>query len=75
MAKDRKEGSADDHLRALQESEALANVSRVLNRNLELEAIFAHVVREGIGIILQAFRAVIHLYDEKKPAPPCSRSQ
>ena len=65
MAKDRKEGSADDHLRALQESEALANVSRVLNRNLELEAIFAHVVREVIGIILQAFRAVIHLYDEK----------
>ena len=57
--------SADESQRALQESEAIANVSRILNQNLELEAIFAQVVHEVIGIIGPAYRAVIHLYDEK----------
>ena len=59
------ERASQDHRRALQESEAIANISRVLNQDLELEVIFGHVVREVIGIIKQAYRAVIHLYDEK----------
>ncbi len=59
------EGTSRDHVRALQESEAIANISRVLNQDLELDVIFGHVVREIIGIIKQAYRAVIHLYDEK----------
>lgn len=60
-----KEHASQDHVRALQESEAIANISRVLNQDLELDIIFGHVVREVNGIIKQAFRAVIHLYDEK----------
>lgn len=61
----RTDSTREDHLRALQESEAIAEISRVLYQNLELEAIFAQIVRAAIGIITQAYRAVIHLYDEQ----------
>jgi signal transduction histidine kinase/DNA-binding NarL/FixJ family response regulator len=55
----------ENTLRALQESEALANISRILNQNLDLDRIFRQIVKEAIGIIGDAYRAVIHLYDEK----------
>ena len=56
---------AEEQRRALQESEAIVNISQVLYQDLSLEAIFGLVVQEVIGIIHQAYRAVIHLYDEK----------
>lgn len=55
----------ENTLRALQESEALANISRILNQNLDLDRIFLQIVQEAVGIIRDAYRAVIHLYDEK----------
>jgi signal transduction histidine kinase len=59
------DSTREDHLRALQESEAIAEISRVLYQNLELEAIFGQIVRAAIEIISQAYRAVIHLYDQE----------
>ena len=55
----------ENNLRSLQESEALANISSILNQNLNLETIFRQIVREAVGIIPEAYRSVIHLYDEK----------
>jgi PAS domain S-box-containing protein len=55
----------ENNIRSLQESEALANISRILNQNLNLETIFAQIVREAVAIIPEASRSVIHLYDEK----------
>jgi len=55
----------ENTLRALQESEALANISRILNQNLDLDQIFRQIVQETIRIIGNAYRAVIHLYDER----------
>jgi len=55
----------ENNVRSLQESEALANISRILNQNLNLETIFAQIVQEAVAIIPEAFRSVIHLYDEK----------
>jgi len=63
--KKRPADSADEQLRALRESEAIVNISQVLYQDLTLEAIFGLVVHEVIGVIQQAYRAVIHLYDEK----------
>ena len=57
--------TVDRQQRALQESEAIVNISQVLYQDLTLEAIFGLVVTEVIKIIHQAYRAVIHLYDEK----------
>lgn len=57
--------SADEQLRALLESEAIVKISQVLYQELTLEEIFGQVVHEVIGIIHQAYRAVIHLYDER----------
>ena len=56
----------ENTLRALQESEALANISRILNQNLDLDQIFRQIVQETIRIIGNAYRAVIHLYDERQ---------
>jgi len=55
----------ENTLRALQESEALATISRILNQNLDLDKIFRQIVQETIRIIGNAYRAVIHLYDER----------
>ena len=55
----------ENTLRALQESEALANISRILNQNLDLDQIFRQIIQETIRIIANAYRAVIHLYDER----------
>lgn len=55
----------ENNLRALQETEAIATISRILNQNLDLDTIFQHVVEESVRIIGNAYRAVIHIYDEK----------
>ncbi|HKJ28437.1 MAG TPA: GAF domain-containing protein, partial [Anaerolineales bacterium] len=55
----------ENNVRSLQESEAMATISRILNQNLNLETIFEQIVREAVDIIPEAFRSVIHLFDEK----------
>lgn len=55
----------ENNVRALQETEAIATISRILNQNLNLDTIFEHIVKEAVRIIDDAYRAVIHIYDEK----------
>ena len=55
----------ENNLRALQETEAIANISRILNQNLQLDTIFENVVGEAVHIIANTYRAVIHIFDEK----------
>lgn len=55
----------ENNLRSLQETEGIATISRILNQNLDLDTIFEHIVKEAVRIIDDAYRAVIHIYDEK----------
>ena len=54
----------ENNLRALQESRALARISRTLNEQLDLEKVFSLIVEEAVRIVVGAHRAVIHLFDE-----------
>jgi PAS domain S-box-containing protein len=54
----------ENNLRALQESRAVARISRTLNEQLDLEKVFSLIVEEAVRIVAGAHRAVIHLYDE-----------
>ncbi len=54
----------ENNLRTLQESEALTRISQSLNQELDLERIFSQIVEASVRIIPEAFRAVIHLYDQ-----------
>jgi signal transduction histidine kinase len=54
--------------RRLQESEALAAITRALNQTLDLEPILHMIVEAAQKIIPQVERAVIHLLDEEKQA-------
>jgi signal transduction histidine kinase len=54
--------------RRLQESEALAAISRALNETLNLERILHMIVDAARQIIPQVERAVIHLLDEERQA-------
>lgn len=52
--------------RTLQESEALSNIGRNLNENLELGEIFQRIVDAAVQSIPNVGRSIIHLYDEEK---------
>jgi PAS domain S-box-containing protein len=54
----------ENNLRALEESRAIARIGRTLNEHLDLENVFTLIVKEAVGLVFGAFRAVIHLYDE-----------
>jgi two-component system NtrC family sensor kinase len=54
--------------RRLQESEAMAAISRALNETLRLEDVFQIIVDAARQIIPKVERAVIHLLDEEKQA-------
>lgn len=54
----------ENNLRALQESRAVARISRTLNEQLNLEKVFSLIVEEAVRLVAGAHRAVIHLYDE-----------
>jgi PAS domain S-box-containing protein len=55
----------ENNLRALQESRAVARISRTLNEQLDLEKVFSLIVEEAVRIVATANRAVIHLFDEE----------
>jgi signal transduction histidine kinase len=54
----------ENNVRSLQESRAVARISRTLNEQLDLEKVFSLIVEEAVRIVAGANRAVIHLYDE-----------
>jgi PAS domain S-box-containing protein len=54
--------------RRLQESEAMASISRALNETLDAERIFQMIVDAARQIIPKVERAVIHLLDEERQA-------
>ncbi|MEN8243209.1 MAG: PAS domain S-box protein, partial [Chloroflexota bacterium] len=55
----------ENNLRALEESRAVARIGRTLNEHLDLEKVFALIVEEAVGLVSGAYRAVIHVFDEK----------
>lgn len=55
----------ENNLRALQESQAVARISRTLNEHLDLEKVFSLIVEEAVKIVAGANRAVIHLFDDE----------
>ncbi len=64
-------GNARQHerlQRRLQESEAIAAISRALNQTLDLQAILQLIVDSALRVIPTARRAVIHLRDEEQNA-------
>ncbi|MDH5507836.1 MAG: PAS domain S-box protein, partial [Anaerolineae bacterium] len=56
----------DNIARALQESQAIAEIGQKLNQSLDMGKIFQEIVDAAINIIPLVNRAIIHLYDENE---------